>query len=621
MSEMSGVTSPPGHSSHSPEQQPRKRRQRARQACIPCRQRKRKCDANSPCDMCATYGYDCHYPEDKSPVASFAQRSWRTKDATSGKGVQQGSSSGGGGVGGSGRPPLSPVDGVTVRSAGGDDEYRPPGVSTDEGPSPESLQDPGIMEFSRSRYMMSSSSAAFAQALGQELQSSRPPRLHHFGYSWGVRPEERSELHDDLCLLITSEELERYSGSFFANMAPMFDVFDQREYTQRCRAYYDGSNKDAVFASIIAGIVANASYMQVYSGHPREMEIVQYAKKILDDPESSRRPSTDLVAGWLLRVLYLRASSSPNAAWFASCSATHLAEANGLHDEQVVRRLAQVQSNRSAAEEGRIAERLRRIFWIVWSCNWLTSYEFGRTPVVLANMTVSDPTPMIGNHLHLMVACAKTIPRAWAWSTGAEPSGSTKTRLHSSMAALLAIPDDDPFISLTKCDICCSNYRRMRQQRVSITSETVDQILRIGNAGLEAAAAYAAAARPWFNALGATFQYTCVLIAIDKPAASACVPRALQVLESFVKVVDTPATREALLTARLLLRDATGKKKRELTILEAVDVSENIDEPMRMDMNMLPPDDAMDFGVNWDQVFDSSYASWLESDDLFRQMS
>jgi hypothetical protein len=36
-------------------------RQRSRYACVPCRQRKRKCDGKYPCSTCTGYGYDCQY--------------------------------------------------------------------------------------------------------------------------------------------------------------------------------------------------------------------------------------------------------------------------------------------------------------------------------------------------------------------------------------------------------------------------------------------------------------------------------------------------------------------------------------------------------------------------------
>ncbi|OBT49762.1 hypothetical protein VE04_09353 [Pseudogymnoascus sp. 24MN13] len=39
-------------------------RKRVRKACIPCHQRKRKCDAEYPCGMCATYEYNCRYADD-----------------------------------------------------------------------------------------------------------------------------------------------------------------------------------------------------------------------------------------------------------------------------------------------------------------------------------------------------------------------------------------------------------------------------------------------------------------------------------------------------------------------------------------------------------------------------
>ena len=37
------------------------RRMRARKACEPCRERKRKCDGGNPCSCCVRYEYDCYY--------------------------------------------------------------------------------------------------------------------------------------------------------------------------------------------------------------------------------------------------------------------------------------------------------------------------------------------------------------------------------------------------------------------------------------------------------------------------------------------------------------------------------------------------------------------------------
>ena len=45
------------------------KRKRARKACIPCHQRKRKCDTVYPCGMCNTYGYNCRYTDDNTTGA------------------------------------------------------------------------------------------------------------------------------------------------------------------------------------------------------------------------------------------------------------------------------------------------------------------------------------------------------------------------------------------------------------------------------------------------------------------------------------------------------------------------------------------------------------------------
>ncbi|KAJ5281918.1 hypothetical protein N7478_007290 [Penicillium angulare] len=57
------------------------KRKRAKKACIPCHQRKRKCDAEYPCGTCTSYGYDCKYANDDtaSTVSSGGQAAPTTK--------------------------------------------------------------------------------------------------------------------------------------------------------------------------------------------------------------------------------------------------------------------------------------------------------------------------------------------------------------------------------------------------------------------------------------------------------------------------------------------------------------------------------------------------------------
>ncbi|KAJ5608402.1 hypothetical protein N7537_005021 [Penicillium hordei] len=37
------------------------KRKHSRVACEPCRDRKRKCNGQSPCNTCSDWGYECHY--------------------------------------------------------------------------------------------------------------------------------------------------------------------------------------------------------------------------------------------------------------------------------------------------------------------------------------------------------------------------------------------------------------------------------------------------------------------------------------------------------------------------------------------------------------------------------
>ena len=117
----------------------------------------------------------------------------------------------------------------------------------------------------------------------------------------------------------------------------------------------------------------------------------------------------------------------------------------------------------------------------------------------------------------------------------------------------------------------------------------------------------------FWNVIGSVFQYACILLAIDTPAASVHIATTFKGLENIVKAADTVLTREALSMARHLLSLNIAKKRKEVAQLEAVESTyQSFPTHSESETNIAIPD--MDWGMDWDQVFIEPYLSILGQD-------
>ncbi|OQD80154.1 hypothetical protein PENANT_c038G06298 [Penicillium antarcticum] len=540
-----------------------------------------------PCGMCTTYGYNCRYTDDN------------TAGTTCGVSIP---------------PPAKRVslDGesrLTSRRAAIDrspssqshveqDRREGDGSST-KSPTVVTGASPGIFDEQKFRYSGGSAAMAFPHILGVALGSDNPPKMRSFAYNFGIRPEEASNAHEFLGDLISEEDLGFFSGAYFSVLGPIGDVMDPRNYARRCRDYYQSSGSDAVaFAAVAAGVAALGSFLSP-SRHPRESDLVQYAKAILDDPASMRLHGIDHIVAWGMRVLYLRATTRPSNAWIASCTQMHLCEAIGLHEEENIKKIASIAG---AAVLGHDADRLRRIFWISWAGHHMLSYEYDRSPVGFRAVTCQPIISMPGSIADQFVQLVQIIPSPNSpFQLELQPP-TPGEELFKRFKALDKLQFTHPFLVMTKADIAFCFYRRLYQLKTYIPDDIIKLVIDSGNAAVEAAEQQASQGRLFWNVIGSVFQYTCILLAIDTPAASVHIGTAFRGLENLVKAADTALTREALSMARYLLGLNMAKKRRELAQLEAVEGAyEFFLPPPESVTNTAVPD--MYWEVNWDQFF------------------
>lgn len=574
------------------------KRRRARKACIPCHQRKRKCDAVYPCGMCTSYGYNCRYTDD---------------DTTDNMG------------GGILIPPSAKrvsLDGEsrltnrapTARSPGGRshrerDSHEADG-SSKKSPSVVAGASPGIFDEQKFRHSGASAAMAFPHILGVALGSDSPPKVRSIAYNFGIRPEEASNAHCFLGNLISETDLGSFSGTYFSILGPIGDVLDPRIYAQRCRDYYHSSGSNVVaFAAVAAGVAALGSFLSP-NRHPRESDLVQYAKAILDDPASVRLHGIDHIVAWGMRVFYLRATTRPSNAWIASCTQMHLCEAIGLHEEGNIKKM---ESTAGAAVLGHDGDRLRRIFWISWAGHIMLSYEYDRSPVHFRAVTCESIIPVPGSvadqFIHLIqIIPSPNSPFQLEW----QPPTPTE-ELFERLKALGRLRTMHPFLVVTKADIAFCFYRRLYQFKIHIPDDIMKLVIDSGNAAVEAAEQQANQGRLFWNVIGSVFQYACILLAMDTQAASVHIGASFECLENLIKAADTGLTREALSTARRLLSLTMAKKRKELAQLEAVEANYGFFPTQPASgINTAVPD--MDWEADWDQFFIEPYLSMLGPD-------
>ncbi|KAL2824417.1 hypothetical protein BDW59DRAFT_147626 [Aspergillus cavernicola] len=564
------------------------KRKRARKACIPCHQRKRKCDTEHPCGMCTTYEYNCRYADDDTT-------------GTAGDGVHV--------------PPPAKRNSLDGRSRLTSRSHVEQGPHENDGsltksPTVVAGASAGIFDEHKSRYAGASAAMAFPHILGVALGSDSPPKMRSFAYNFGVRPEETSNTYCLLGKLISEENLGFFSGVYFSVLAPISDVLDPRIYAQRCRDYYHGfGSTEVAFAAVAAGVASLGSFLSP-NRHPRESDLVQYAKAILDDPASMRMLSIDHIIAWGMRVLYLRATTRPNNAWIASCTLMHLCETVGLHEEGNIKKMA---SMAGAAVLGHDADRLRRIFWISWAGHNMLSFEQDCSAVQFRAVTCQAIIPTPGSVANQFVQLVQIIPAPNSPFHLEWQPPNPGEELFERLKALDELQVTHPFLVVTKADIALCFYRRIYQLKTWISDEFIKLVIDSGNAGLVAAEQLANQGRLFWNVIGSVFQYACVLLAIDTPTASVHIVTAFKGLENLVKAADTGLTREALSIARHLLSLNMAKKRKELAQLEDVEASYQFfqTQPASEANNSVPD---MSWELDWDQFFIEPYLSMLGCD-------
>jgi len=501
------------------------KRQRAKQACEPCRLRKRKCDGNEPCNMCTQFEYKCYFEKHPRKRSKLVQQNEALHE------------SGGGALGEVTASPKSAQRAVVE-------------------PTPAKEDRTGLEDATKMRSMEANSGIAFTRLLGLKLDPSSGPKLFTFGWNLGSSTYSVATtpaITDYLAL----DQMHALAKLYFAHVHPLYGFLDEQWTMEQLS--WRWANPDACKAPdhMLAGIAALGILWSDGSLNGMLPQIVDLAKHALEGTSIMQPPCLIDVASWNLRVLYLRLTDHPHATWMATCTAMHLVESTGIHQEQSFSTLHPHANDHLNDNELR-----RRTFWVARMLNTWVSFEYGRTRVALRGITCALPTPRDKNDY------TTDFINLYSISCCLDPDRNNQaSQWEDFIQQLEAYEVRHDGIMLSKANLALCGYRRIRLANPALLNEVTPRIVNIGLKGLEAARRMANKRMPWWHVANVPFLCVSVFLAMDVRESLAHVATAMRTLEDVVERFKTVAMKEALKTARFLVRLSKKRKDEDSNVL------------------------------------------------------
>jgi hypothetical protein len=410
--------------------------------------------------------------------------------------------------------------------------------------------------------------------LGLKIDPSNAPRLRLFGWNTGERlagcPPGTAR---PITSILSYAAMMRLARMYFDTVAVVYGFIDQTAFYERLGDRWDRGPAVGVddYDQVLCGVAALGLHFSPApppsSSSTMEPDLVESAKVLLErNTVLQQRPTIDTVAGWILRVAYLRMTSTPHVTWLASCSLMHVVEAAGIHREEET----SPSSRKSIFDERELTsgdaigvDTRRRLWAMAQHLNIWASFDLGRTKITLPNATTQplatragDPTTEL---LGLMPLTEVLDPNR---TRSAED-------LESDLSQLLDRTFYEPPVVMGQINLVLCIYRRLRSQRSSMLSRHVERILSLARRAMDAARTLVVRHWPWHHAANIPFQIVCLLLAVDSPASLAMMGEALAVLRQVRDTWSSPAMHEAYDTAYLLVRLHQRRKDEDARVLRA----------------------------------------------------
>ncbi|KAJ5619245.1 hypothetical protein N7510_003229 [Penicillium lagena] len=415
-------------------------------------------------------------------------------------------------------------------------------------------QQANFLERQKARFLSHASSVSQARSIGLRLGLPNPPRLHSFGYHTGVRKEPESALSIRLPQLLSWNQARNCIDVFTSVIHPVFGFMKMESICQRAQGHWQGRSEEYPFEAVLCGLIALGSLFSNFLDEEKELEIVLHAKTLLEDPVISRNPSQDVVMAWILRTIYSRATSRPNAAWLQSATTLHLIEITGVHYDD--------ESTNSSPDD--TADVRARITSVAQSLHIIIAYDYGKTCMHLDPAAYRYIQPRQGDFTVQLCKLTETVLIA---TTHTDPIA-TQAELLQAMELLMAAAVDHDFLLLARAELCFSIHRRLQMLHIGLHGQQTKFIVAAGTAALPAARRLAAQRHPWWNVTNTLFQFICICLSIGTTETLANLQPTIETFESIIQHFNTHLVQEAFNTALLLIGACQGQKEEQVNILQ-----------------------------------------------------
>jgi hypothetical protein len=468
---------------------------------------------------------------------------------------------------------------------------------------PESSFLPGVLEPSKARYVGRYSSIAFPLYVGLEVQATKIPRLHSFAYHTGIRKEPPCAVNCEAAHKIAWNTARSLLEVYTATVHPIFGFLDMKQAYMLCEKHWHGESQGMAFEAMISGVIAIASLFSGTLDQDTEMWFILHQKEILEDCEISRFPSLEQIAAWTLRTIYLRCTARPHVTWLSSCTVMHLVEAAGLHHASEF--VMQTTGNATPITE--TFNIVNRTAQVATCLHILIAFEYGRSIITLNGQILENMQPTAGEtdltfQLCSLVAAVPTIQSG-------DPI-SMMEDLFASLDKMTDITIDHDFLLLLRADLALGLYRRLRVMDSKFQQGHNDRVIAAGTAALPAARRLASQNQPWWNVIGTAFQFACALLIMDTPTSCETLVETMDTLEMIVDHLNTHLAKEALSTARQLVRASLDKKKRGVESLERIvrgaspdPVDGQVNDHLQQDIAAMSPSLAAQLPLDLDSLW------------------
>ncbi|KAJ9654396.1 hypothetical protein H2198_006558 [Neophaeococcomyces mojaviensis] len=434
-----------------------------------------------------------------------------------------------------------------------------PSLKTRSGARPEF----GVLDQQKGRFMQSHSSINLARNLARKAQLSKTPRLHAYAYNLGIRKEQVAKEQVSIKEVMEFQAVKSYLHRFFETVGALYQIVDELEMVEKCTAYWTTEVPfRSGFEAFVAGTVALGSF---FSATPSELEpqLVEHAKQILDascglTPVSM---SADHASAWIMRTIYLRLTTRPHLAWFASCATMHVIEALGLHvDIALLER-----TNASSKAQQRRSKQCENIYIISVFLNAFISAEYGRSRVVLQGAT---PLTLLDNLTEGPRANIQNL--AFVLLSIEIPEISSET-LDSIFGVLSKVHNEPPPLALVKADVALFLYRKAVNSKgwsgQTLTDFQHHSLLLLIKASLPAGHCMVDKNQPWYNLLSTPFQAFMVLADIESDESLELLPEVISLMAHVEACFGTHLAKEALEVTKWLLSGLSAQKSKQADAL------------------------------------------------------